>query len=142
MERAKIKLPEKFNFSTEVKIRVSDINYGNHLGNDAVLSLAHEARIRYINELGYKNEIDIEGFGFIVTDAVAVYKSEAFLGDILTIEVAAANPARVGFDMYYRISKKFSGIDVAHVKTGIVFYDYSVKKVVAIPEYFLDKISL
>ena len=46
MARVEIELPEQFPFATEIPIRISDINYGNHLGNDAVLSLAQEARVR------------------------------------------------------------------------------------------------
>ena len=57
MARIKIELPEKFIFSTEIPLRISDINYGGHLGNDAVLSIAHEARIRFFNKHGFK-EID------------------------------------------------------------------------------------
>ncbi|RMF54479.1 MAG: thioesterase, partial [Calditrichaeota bacterium] len=43
MARLKLTLPEKFHFTTELSIRISDVNYANHLGNDAVLSLIHEA---------------------------------------------------------------------------------------------------
>ena len=36
MERIKINLPEHFNFSTNIKIRITDLNYGGH-GNSCVL---------------------------------------------------------------------------------------------------------
>jgi hypothetical protein len=39
MARVKIDLPDKFIFKTEIPIRINDINYGGHLGNDAVLSI-------------------------------------------------------------------------------------------------------
>ena len=45
MSRIKIPLPEKKDFSTEIKLRISDINYGGHMGNDAVLTIVHEARL-------------------------------------------------------------------------------------------------
>ena len=140
MERIKIKLPEKFNYSTELKVRVTDLNYGNHLGNDSVLSLVHEARIQFFNHLGYKNEIDIEGCGIILADAALVFKSEAYLNDILITEIGIGDLSRFGFDLIYRISNKSTGINVAHVKTGIVFFDYVNKKVVSIPSAFLEKI--
>jgi len=47
MSRVRFKLPDRFLFTTEIPLRVSDINYGGHLGNDAVLSLAQEARMRF-----------------------------------------------------------------------------------------------
>ena len=45
--KIKFKVPSKYHFETKLKIRVSDLNYGGHLGNDSVLSLAHESRVRF-----------------------------------------------------------------------------------------------
>ena len=45
MQRVKVELPANFNFSCIIPIRITDLNYGGHVGNDAVLSLIHEARI-------------------------------------------------------------------------------------------------
>ncbi|MCU0364969.1 MAG: hypothetical protein MUE93_04775 [Ignavibacteriaceae bacterium] len=39
MPRIKIETPDKFIFSTEIPIRITDINYGGHLGNDSLLSI-------------------------------------------------------------------------------------------------------
>ena len=135
MPRAKLDLPAKFDFSTEIPIRIGDVNYNNHLGNDTVLSLIHEARVRFWNQHGY-TELNIEGVGTIMSDAVIVYKSEAFYGDILTIEVAVADLQRAGFDFVYLLTNKKSGKEVARAKTGIVFFDYKQRKVVAMPEKF------
>ena len=50
MARVKLTLPDACHFHTEVAVRIGDINYGGHLGNDAVLSLAHEARLQYFKD--------------------------------------------------------------------------------------------
>ena len=50
MARIKLTLPENFNFSTNIEVRITDINYGGHLGNDSVLEIIHEARIRMLAE--------------------------------------------------------------------------------------------
>ena len=65
MPRIKIKLPEKFIFRTEIPIRITDINYGGHLGNDSLLSIIHEARVRFLKSLGY-SESNVEGVGIIM----------------------------------------------------------------------------
>jgi len=36
MARIKILLPEHFSFSCSIPIRITDLNYGNHVGNDTV----------------------------------------------------------------------------------------------------------
>ena len=53
MTRIKIELPETYLFSTEIPVRITDLNYGNHLGNDAILSLLHEARVRFLAYYGW-----------------------------------------------------------------------------------------
>ncbi len=140
MPRVKLDIPETLPFSTEIPIRISDINYGGHLGNDAVLSIVHEARIRFLGSLGY-SEKDIEGKGIIMTDAVVVYKSEGFYGDVLRVEVGATDVQAVGCDFVYRLTNTTSGKEVASAKTGIVFLDYQTRKVSPVPEAFKSKLS-
>ena len=132
MSRINIDLPDSFPFSTELEVRVSDLNYGNHLGNDAVLSLIHEARRRYLRSLGVE-EIGSDGAGFVIADAAVVYRAQAFYGDRLRIQVAAGDFGSRGFDFYYRVSHASTGQDVVHAKTGVVCFDFRAKKVVLMP---------
>ncbi|MGE0085146.1 MAG: acyl-CoA thioesterase [Desulfococcaceae bacterium] len=135
MARIKLDLPETFTFSAELPIRIYDINYGSHLGNDAVLRLMHEARMQWFRQYGL-GELDIDGIGLVISDAVIVYQSQGLYGDVLTIGMAAADLGRYGCDFFYRISNKDTGMEVARAKTGIVFFDYSIRKVAAVPERF------
>lgn len=135
MPRIKIELPEKFIFSTEIPLRISDINYGGHLGNDAVLSIFQETRIRFLNQFGY-SEINIEGSSIIMIDAAVQYKSQGFYGDILKVELTVDDLQKIGCDFVYRASNKATGKEVARGKTGITFYDYKNNKLSHIPEKF------
>lgn len=139
MPRIKIELPEKFIFKTELSIRITDINYGGHLGNDSVLSLVHEARVKFLKHLGY-SESDVEGTGIIMIDAAIQYKSESFYGDELIIEIAVTDFSQIGCDFIYRLSNKETGKEVSIVKTGIVFYDYKERKTVKVPALFKEKV--
>lgn len=135
MPRITIILPEKFSFSCELSVRVSDLNYGGHVGNDAILTLMQEARVLYYRHIGFASEIQLHGtVGQIIADAAVVYKSEAFLGDVLVIEIAAGDFTRVGFDLYYRITNRDTGREVSLGKTGVVCFDYNLRKVVSIPD--------
>jgi acyl-CoA thioester hydrolase len=135
MSRVRLEIPDRSQFTTEVPLRVSDINYGGHLGNDAVLSLAQEARMRFLRSHGW-TEKDVTGVGIIMTDAVVVYRSEAFYGDVLTIDVAVADIGDLGCDFFFRMVHKASGKEVARVKTGIVFFDYAKRKPSPVPAEF------
>ena len=91
MPRIKLELPERFTFETRVDVRIGDINYGGHLGNDAVLRLAHEARLRFFQSLGYAHELSVEGLGIVVADTAVCYRAEAFHGDVLRFGLAVAD---------------------------------------------------
>jgi acyl-CoA thioesterase FadM len=133
----KLELPQKFDFFTDIQVCISDVNYGGHLGNDSLLSLIHEARVRFLKKNGF-TEFDIAGASIIMVDTAIIYKSESFHGDILTFEVAVADVGKLGCDFYYRITNKKTGKEVAHAKTGIVFFDYETRKVVSVPSKFRE----
>lgn len=140
MPRIKIELPQKFIFKTELALRITDINYGGHLGNDSLLSIIHEARVRFLNHLGY-SESNLEGNGIIMIDAAIQYKSEGFYGDSLIIEIDVNSFSGIGCDFVYRITNKSNGKEIALAKTGIVFFNYEKRKTVSVPSEFALKIE-
>ena len=140
MGRIKLEMPSVYPFKTELTVRITDINYGGHLGNSNVLALMHEARVRFLRSYGY-SEINVEGFGTIMLDSVVVYKAQAFAGDVLQIEVAAGDFSRLGCDIFYRITKKDGGAEVVLAKTGIAVFDYANQKRVSPPEAFVKKLG-
>lgn len=142
MARIKIELPQQFAFSTTIPIRITDLNYGNHVGNDTILSLLHEARAQFLQNHGY-SELDMEGKGLIMSDVGIEFKKELFYGDRLVASVAAADFSKVAFDVYYKLEKIVDGKSVLAVaaKTGMVCFDYATKKVGAIPQEVVSKLS-
>lgn len=133
MARIEIPLPEVKLFTTEIEVPINLINYGGHLGNDSVLTLAHEARLRFLKSRGL-TELDVGGPGIIAADAAVVYRSEAFHGERLRIEIGAGEVSRVGFELLYLITEVTSGREVARVRTGLVCFDYGARKVARLPE--------
>lgn len=138
MGRTRLSLPERFHFHTELRVRTDDLNYGGHLGNDAVLSLLQEARLRFFKKHGFAESslVKVDGYGILLTDSVIIYKAQAFHADPLTIDISITNFATHGCDIFYRVTNGESGKEVAHAKTGIVFYDYETQKTVKVPNKF------
>ena len=146
MARIRIDLPEHFPFNTSLPVRITDLNYGGHVGNDKVLSLIHEARVQYLRQLGY-SEFAFAGAGLIMADAGIEFKNELFYGDTVIVSVACANYSKVSFEIFYKL-EKVSGngtpaktIRVATAKTTMACYDYSNKKIISIPPEALLKIQ-
>ncbi len=132
MARVQIDLPQAWFFSTRLAVRVTDVNYGGHLGNDRVLGLAHEARVRWLASCGL-SEKDVGGVGLIMADAALVFRGEAFLGDELDVELGAVETRRSSFDLVYRLTRPADGAEIALVKTGMVCFDYVARKVARLP---------
>ena len=143
MARIKIALPASFSFTTTIPVRITDLNYGNHVGNDTVLSIIHEARMQFFEHHGY-TEMNLAGAGLIMADAAIEFKSELFYNEVVTAWVIATNFSKVGFDLYYKLEKDFTEkkILVTLAKTGMICYDYSAKKIISVPEEVKQKLSV
>lgn len=137
MARIKIELPEQFTFSTKIPIRITDLNYGGHVGNDTVLSLIHEARVQFLKNYGYE-ELNIEGVSLIMSDAGIEFKSELFYGDVIIALVTATDFSRIGFVLYYKLMREQA--TVASAKTGMICYNYDTRKVVSLPAGVKEKL--
>lgn len=135
MARVEIEMTKNFVFETELTVRITDLNYGNHVGSDAFVSLLHEARMQFLKHLGF-SEVDIDGRALLVSDLVVVHKSQVFYGETLKFEIGAGEFNSHGCDIFYRVSHtKEDGLAVL-AKTGIVFFDLAGNKVARLPRAF------
>ena len=141
MPRIKIDLPESFTFITEIPVRITDLNYGGHVGNDTVLSIIHESRMQWLASIGF-SEMEFGGIGMIMSDVGIEFKNELFYGDIVLTSVTVGEISKIGFELFYKLEKESEGkkIQVAAAKTGMVCYNYSAKKIAAIPPIALEKL--
>lgn len=137
MARIKLQIPEKMSFSTTIAVRVSDLNYGNHMANQVYLEMMQEARMQFLAQYGY-SEKNLAGVSLIMGDTAIVYKQECFYGDVLQIEVCATDFGVRSFDLLYRFTKQ-DGSLVCESKTGMVCFDYEARKTVAVPQEFMLK---
>jgi YbgC/YbaW family acyl-CoA thioester hydrolase len=142
MNRIKLTLPESFSFFVDLAIRITDLNYGGHVGNDRFLSLIHEARQQYLLNHGY-SELEFEGYGLIMADVVIEYKAEIKYGQTIRIWVQAADFDKLGFDLFYKMEILLeSGNKIsAKAKTGMICYDYNLQKKTSLPEAAILKLS-
>ena len=133
--RIRIEYPENTIFSHDQRVRITDLNYGNHLGHDTLVSLLHETRARFFA----KNDMlegDIDGVGMILVDLVVSYRAQAFFGQVLRIEMSVGAKTSRGCDLVYRVTDSQSGALIALAKTGLLFFDYQENRVALMPPRF------
>lgn len=142
MNRIKIDLPETFLFATTLRIRVTDLNYGGHVGNDSFLSFIQEARQQFLLSHGYR-ELSIAGVGLIMADVAIEFKKELNYGDEVKISIAATGFDKLGFDLLYKMEliQDNELLLAGKAKTGMICYDYTLKKKTAVPEEVITKLS-
>jgi acyl-CoA thioesterase FadM len=138
--RIKINFQKSFTFSVAIPVRISDINYGGHVGNDHILSIVHEARMAFFKSHG-QTEMNAGGVNLIMADSAVQYKGESFHGDIILVEIYADNISSISFDLFYKLTtiREEKQFDIAYVKTGMICFDYSTRKMVNMTET-LEKI--
>jgi acyl-CoA thioester hydrolase len=134
--RVKIVFPEGSPISLrQIPVRIGDINYGGHLGNDALLSIIHESRMQWLAEWGM-TELVTGDHGLIMADVMIAYRGEAFYGDILSVALFATEITSKSFDLLYRLEtqRDEKNILIAEAKTGMLCFDYEQRKITAMGE--------
>lgn len=127
-------------FSTELEVRIGDINYGNHLGNDSFIKYFHEARMRFFIDMGL-SEGDIgEGAGIILTEIFCQLKSEVFYGELLTVTIQASEIKKASFKLEYKMTNQQDKI-VAKGHTLQAAFNYQVRKVASLPVELKSKLE-
>ena len=133
MPRIIVAAPDDILFTTQMTVQIGDINYGQHLANDAVLRLCHETRMRWLKQQGW-SELDAGGAGLIMADAAVQYLAQAHYGDDLRIDMGAADVGKSGFALLYHVVRESDKKSIARVQTGMVCFDYAAQRVCRLPE--------
>ena len=136
MARMKIDMPKEWHFSITMKVRVTDLNYGNHLANQQFLAFAQEARMAYFAQYGF-TELDFGGNSLIKADAAITFKGEGHLNDEVQIDVAAHTEGGSSFNIFYKFTNLTKNKPMAEIRTALVCFDYTKGKPVALSEIVL-----
>lgn len=135
MARNRIDLPENCLATFTIPVRITDINYGNHLGNSALVEIIHEARMQFLQQFNF-TEMAAAGTSLIMSELLIEFKNEAFYKDVLEVKLFTGEISRVAFELFYSVSAKRNAemILIAKAKTGMVCFNYKNKKVETIPQ--------
>lgn len=119
--------------SSFYQVRVGDINYGNHLANDKMVLLMHDARVNALKAMGFDSESGSDPYlinqkvpklpGIILTDLNVSFRKEAFLGELVQIDVAISNLTKRKFDLKYTAYRKALPYAASAVNSGLYVLD-------------------
>lgn len=126
-------------FATELTVRISDINYGNHLGHDSLITLLQEARLKFLHQFHY-SEINTEGCALFVTNLAVNYFKEAKHGDKLFFSLGWGNFSNISMEMLYQVFNDKQK-EIARAITLHTFIDLEKRTVTKIPPLFLQAMN-
>lgn len=133
MERVKLDFPaEAIIHRHPLTVRVTDMNYGQHLGHDALVSLLHEARVQAFAALDLP-EWDMYGYPSIVADLAVQYQSEARWPEALIIETAVPEPQGKALTVYQRVLTSDEKRIVATARVNQLLIDLKAGRPVEVP---------
>ncbi len=134
MERVRLEFPEAAIVHRHpLTVRVTDMNYGRHLGHDTLVSLLHEARIQAFGAQGL-TEWDLGGYPSVVADLAVQYQSEARWPDALVVETAIPAPDGRAIIVYHRVRHAEGGRPVATARLNLVLIDPATGRPVTVPD--------
>lgn len=117
--RLSITVPESFIYTAAVPVRIYDLNYGNHLGHDALISIMHTVRAEFLHKNKF-NELDVGGW-------TIVYLAECFLEDVLEVKLSVSNLKKTSFKMFYSVLNQETRQEIARSCLTFVFFDLEKK---------------
>jgi acyl-CoA thioester hydrolase len=140
MAKIKLKPRGSYQYQYNTTINVRDVNYGGHLGNDAVVALLQEARLRLLRDLGC-SELDLgDGETGIIMNELAVnYQSEGYLFDEISVLSEITDVKAASFRIQHRVIRGDTTLALAEV--GIVAFNYTSRSISEIPKTFINKLE-
>ncbi|SNY96795.1 acyl-CoA thioesterase [Halomonas sp. hl-4] len=141
MERVQLDFPDEAIIHRHaLSVRVTDMNYGRHLGHDALVSLLHEARIQAFAALDLP-EWDMGGYPSVVVDLAVQYQSEARWPDALVVDTAVPTSEGKALTIYQHLAHAESGKPVATARVNQLLIDKASGRPVAVPEAVVQALA-
>lgn len=126
-------------FSTNLEVRISEINYGGHLGHVQFLFLIHEARVKFLKNMSHNfSEKNFFGHGLILKNLSFELKNQAFHGDEIMIKVSLEKPLQAKLNFLYEAFNVTRNNVLGKAVTTLAFYDYEKNKVMKPPKKLID----
>lgn len=133
MSRVRLEFPtDAILHRHSLSVRITDMNYGRHLGHDALVSLLHEARTEALASRGLR-EWDLGGYPSVVADLAIQYQGEAAWPDMLIVETAIPPVDGKSLCAYQRVVREHDQRPVATARLNLVLLDPASGKPVPVP---------
>jgi acyl-CoA thioester hydrolase len=127
-----------FRFRTTVDIRFRDVDALGHVNNAVYFTYFEIARSAYFAAVQGRR-LSVDDFRIVVAEASCRYRSPAFYGERLIVDVATTSLRSRSFELRYRITG--DGRLVAEGRTVLVAYDHRARRTTTLTPAFRRQIE-
>lgn len=114
-----------FSFYIPVSVRFSETDMYGHVNNVSPFIYFEEARIAYLNSIGFLSKDMRQKDGIIVADLQCNYLKELYFGDDIRVYVKTASVGNTSFDIHYKVMREEEAILTARGR--LVYIDTEKK---------------
>lgn len=118
-----------YQYSTTV--RVGDLNYGNHLAHDKLVTIVHDARVSFLTSVGLSEYNVGDNTALLLKLLHADYTKQSYLGERLEISIYSGEVKKTSFELIYVVNNQSGRI--ALFLTLMVCFDLTTQKIKPIP---------
>ena len=123
-------------YSTIIPVRITDLNYGNHLSHVGIVGIYHQARALFLkgNNL---SESDVGNHcGIILINSNYTHKREAFFDTQLQVGLGISEYSEIRFTTTLLMTDHDNGQLISKGSEQFTFLDYNTRKLAKMPETF------
>ena len=123
-------------FSTQIRVRIENLNYGNHLSFNSLASMIQETNVQWLKSIHRDaTEIDIENnTGWVMKEIHINYLSEGFYNDEIIFDVYLNEAKKTYLVFEYKIYNLTAGKDIATAACKLAFVDKINRSIACIPQ--------
>ncbi len=121
---------EVFVFETVMRVRNTEIDVGQHLTLESLITLLAEARARFLYSRGIK-EINSDYQGLIISNLQLNVISRVRAREELLFEVGVEQISDKSGDMAIKVTRMYDGSLVAKARKSFIQYDYRSNKAIS-----------
>jgi acyl-CoA thioester hydrolase len=129
-----------YRFCASVDVRFRDLDAFGHVNNAVYLTYLEIARAAYFTAVRGRPH-GVDDFGIVVAEAACRYRSPAFYGERLVVEVATVGLRSRSLELRYRITVEGKGRVVAEASTVLVAFDHRAKRTAALDAAFFQAVE-
>lgn len=124
---------------THVTVRFGETDALGHINNTSYFIYLEEARIRFIEQLGFK--MNIENWNFILASTKCDFISQGYFGQELTIKTYVSKIGSKSFQLEHDVVSTKTNEPIAKGNAIMVYFDFETQKSEQIPELLKEELK-